>query len=342
MLNNYMMQNKDIQDKDILFENLMVEFLSGSISDENKIVLFALTEESEIYAQAYKERVKLNALLHVPMFEAQKQDKIGEFRKNLKKNQVKRKANGWLVYLRNTAAILLLMSSASLGTLFIYAYSEKNADTTFYETVVPFGSQTKIMLPDGSIAVLNSGSILKYPLSFGKKERDVFLEGEGYFEISKDQSKAFQVYAGEVKVRVTGTKFNICSYQEDQSIEVNLIEGSVDVIALNQSMNLKPNEKAVYSHVSGELVRLPSESYKAALWTTGKLSFVNTSFVDILKDIERKYNIKIHVESKRVQNESFSGSINLTMPLKDIFNFIDVDHKYIFERTGDVIILKDR
>ncbi|MDR3142153.1 MAG: FecR family protein [Tannerellaceae bacterium] len=337
-----MMQNKEIQDKDILFENLMAEFLSGLISDANKVVLFALIEESEIYAQAYREKVKLNALLHVPMLEARKQDKTGEFRKNLKKNQAKRKTTGWLVYLRNTAAILLLASSASLGTLFIYTHSEKNADTTFYETIAPFGSQTKIILPDGSVVVLNSGSILKYPLSFGKKERGVFLDGEGYFEISKDQSKAFQVYAGEVTVRVTGTKFNIRSYQENQSVEVSLIEGRVDVMALNKSMHLKPNEKAVYNYISKELARFPSESYKAALWTTSKLSFVNTSFVDILRDIERKYNIKIHVESKRVQNESFSGSINLTMPLEDIFNFIDVDHKYIFERTGDVIILKDR
>lgn len=337
-----MMQNKEIQDKDILFENLMLEFLSGSISDANKAVLFTLTEESEIYALAYRERTKLNALLHVPMLEARKQDKTDEFRENLKKNQAKRKTTGWQVYLRNTAAIFVLMSSASLGTLFIYTRSEKNADVTFYETVAPIGSHTKIMLPDGSLAVLNSGSILKYPLSFGKKERNVFLEGEGYFEISKDQSKAFQVHAGEVKVRVTGTKFNIRSYQEDQSIEVSLIEGSVDVMILDKNMHLKPNEKAVYSYVSRELARFPSESYKAALWTTGKLSFVNTSFVNILKDIERKYNIKIHIESRRVQNESFSGSINLTMPLEDIFNFIDVDHKYIFERTGDVIILKDR
>jgi len=341
MLDN-MKQNKEIQDKDLLFESLMQEFLSGSISEADKTVLFSLIQDSETYTQTYKERVKLYAIFHVPMLEAEKKEKTDQFLEKIKKSQPKRRSVNWLVYLRNTAAVLLLMISVSVATVFIYTHLEKNEEIAFYETVVPLGSQTKIILPDGSIAVLNSGSILKYALSFGKKTRDVYLEGEGYFEVAKDLSKSFQVYVDEVKVRVTGTKFNIRSYQENQSVEISLIEGSVDVATSDKSISLKPDEKAVYSHLSKELTRFPTESYKAALWTTGKLSFVNTSFVDILKDIERKYNVKIHVESERVQDESFSGSINLNMELEDVFNFIDVDKKYIFERTGDVIILKDR
>ena len=72
------------------------------------------------------------------------------------------------------------------------------------------------------------------------------------------------------------------------------------------------------------------------------MSFVNASFLDILKDIERKYNVKIWVESDKVANEYFTGSINLTMSLQEVFNFIDVDKKYRFEQSGSVIMLKDR
>jgi ferric-dicitrate binding protein FerR (iron transport regulator) len=338
-----MMQNNEIQDKDILFESLMKDFLSGSISDRNKVELFSLIEQSEIHLQAYKESVKLYDLLHIPMLEAQKQVKTDQFLKKIKNNsRPKGKTINWWVYLRNTAVVLLLIISVSLGTLLVYTHSTTEDDIAYYETVVPLGSQMKIILPDGSVALLNSGSILKCPLTFGKKERNVFLEGEGYFEVAKDTSKAFQVHVNELKVRVTGTKFNIRSYQEDQLVEVNLIEGGVDVMTSDKSIRLKTDEKAVYSNISKRLTRLPSESYKAALWTTGKLSFVNTSFVYILKDIEKKYNVKIHIESKRVRRESFSGIINLNMPLEDVFNFIDVDKKYIFKRTGNAIVLKDR
>ena len=69
---------------------------------------------------------------------------------------------------------------------------------------------------------------------------------------------------------------------------------------------------------------------------------MNTSFAEILKDIERKYNVKIHVESDKVEKEYFSGSINLEMSLQEVFNFIDVDKKYRFEVSGGVISVKDR
>ena len=166
--------------------------------------------------------------------------------------------------------------------------------------------------------------------------------GEGYFEVAKDKEKAFQVYAGDMTVKVTGTEFNLRYYLEDQSTEVSLIDGGVDVFANNKYVRLKPDEKAIYNRNTGDLYSETADSYKSALWTTGRLSFVNASFLDILKDIERKYNIKIHVDSQKVTNEYFSGSIDLNMSLQEVFNFIDVDKKYRFEQSGGVITLRDK
>ena len=179
-------------------------------------------------------------------------------------------------------------------------------------------------------------------LSYGKKERNVYLVGEGYFEVAKNKEKVFQVHAGDMKVKVTGTVFNVRSYPEDLSAEVSLINGGVDVSVNNKYVRLKPDEKAIYNRGTGQLYSESTESYKSALWTTGRLSFVNTSFAEILKDIERKYNVKIHVESDKVEKEYFSGSINLEMSLQEVFNFIDVDKKYRFEVSGGVISVKDR
>lgn len=331
-----------MKDNDQLFDILLAKYIAQEISAEDKEQMFAMLLESPTYKEQYKKAMKLSTLLHLPRFEVQKQKNADLLLKTLKRSSTKGVTTNWWIYLRNTAAILLLMVSVSLGTLLVYTHSEVDNDRAFYETIVPLGSQTKIILPDGSVVFLNSGSTLKYPLSFGKKYREVFFEGEGYFEVAKDQSKAFMVYASDVKVQVTGTKFNVRSYMEDHSVEVCLLEGGVDVTASDKSIRLKPDEKAIYSNISKELIQLPSESYKATLWITGKLNFVNTSFTDILKDIERKYNVKICIESQRAYNESFSGSINLNQSLEDVFNIIDMDKKYIIERTGDIIILKDR
>lgn len=331
-----------MEDNEQLFDMLLAKYIAQEISADDKEQLFSMLFESQVYKEQYEKAMRLSTMLHVPRFEVQKQKNADLLLKTLKRGRTKRELSSWWVYVRNTAAILLLMVSVSLGTLLVYTSVATDNDVAFYETIVPLGSQTKIILPDGSIAFLNSGSILKYPLSFGKKDREVFLEGEGYFEVAKDRSKAFQVYVSDVKVRVTGTKFNIRSYLEDHSVEVCLLEGGVDVMTSNNSIRLKPDEKAIYNSISKELIQLPSDSYKAALWITGKLNFVKASFADILKDIERKYNVKIYIESQRALHESFSGSINLNQSLEEVFNIIDMDKKYILERTGDVIILKDR
>lgn len=331
-----------MQDKDILFENLMNEYVSGSITDENKGVLFSLVEESDLYRKQYEEMVKLYALLHVPAFEARKDSEYTNLKEKLHVSSGMTIGRKWVIYARNVAAVILLMVTVSLGSIFTYEELDNSGDMLYNETTVPLGSQTKILLPDGSTAVLNSGSILKYPLSYGKKERNVYLVGEGYFEVAKNKEKVFQVHAGDMKVKVTGTVFNVRSYPEDLSAEVSLINGGVDVSVNNKYVRLKPDEKAIYNRGTGQLYSESTESYKSALWTTGRLSFVNTSFAEILKDIERKYNVKIHVESDKVGNEYFSGSINLEMSLQEVFNFIDVDKKYRFEISGNTISLKDR
>ena len=166
-----------MQDKDILFENLMNEYIAGSITDENKGILFSLVEKSELYRKQYDEMVKLYALLHVPAFEAQKDSKYTNLKERLHVSSGMTVGRKWVIYARNVAAVILLMVTVSLGSIFTYEELDNSGDMLYNETTVPLGSQTKILLPDGSTAVLNSGSILKYPLSYGKKERNVYLVG---------------------------------------------------------------------------------------------------------------------------------------------------------------------
>ena len=94
---------------------------------------------------------------------------------------------------------------------------------------------------------------MKYPLSYGKKERNVYLVGEGYFEVAKNVEKSFSSLCRWYARRVTGTTFNLRSYPEDSETEVALINGGVDVLANNKQVRLKPDEKAIYNRETGAL-----------------------------------------------------------------------------------------
>lgn len=330
-----------MQDKEGLFEKWMDEYIAGTITEKDKQALFSLIRDSEVYRLQYNKIAKLHALLHVPGLEAEKEKSYQHFCRRLQDVPAgKRNSPG--IWIRFAAAAVVLMALASAISIYTYTYSQADRRNVLCETIVPFGSQTKIILPDSSVVVLNSGSTLKYPTSFAGKERNVYLAGEGYFEVTKDNSAPFLVYAGEATVKVTGTVFNIRSYPEDVQTEVDLIEGGVHVSIGGKSLSLAPDEKAVYNRKSGNLALVSCDAYKSALWTTGKLSFVNASFRDILKEIERKYNVKIRVTSTQVEHEYFSGTINPDMALQEVFNFIDVDKKYRFENSGSTIVLRDR
>lgn len=331
----------DMQDKEGLFEKWMDEYIAGTIMEKEKQALFSLIHASEVYRLQYNKIAKLHALLQIPALEAEKEKSYQRFSRRLQ-DVPTGNDTGRRVWMRFAAAAVVLMALASAVSVYTYKYSQSDRLDMLCETIVPFGSQTKMILPDGSVVVLNSGSTLKYPSSFSGKERSVYLAGEGYFEVAKDEAAPFLVYAGEATVRVTGTVFNIRSYPEDVQTEVDLIEGGVNVFIGGKSLALHADEKAVYNRKSGNLQLVACDAYKSSLWTTGKLSFVNASFREILKEIERKYNVKIRVMSTQVEDESFSGTINPDMALQEVFNFIDVDKKYRFENSGSTIVLRDR
>lgn len=326
--------------KDKFFEEKLNDYIAGTLSAEEKTAFFSLIQESEEYRRKYEQAARLRALLHIPALEEEKEESYRKFSRRMRAAREKRAVSfaiGWR-WMSVAAVVLAVLVSA----VSIFLYKRTLPVNLACETSVPLGSQVRLVLPDSSTVVLNSGSVLKYSAAFGKKERSVYLSGEGYFEVKKDKKRAFHVFAGETEIEVTGTVFNVCAYPENELTEVDLIEGGVRVKAGKKHVMLKPNERAVYNKKSGSLVCANYETYKAALWTTGKLSFVNASFLDILKDIERKYNVKIRVESKKIRHETFSGTINLNMTLQEVLNFIDVDKKYVFESSGGMIVMRDR
>lgn len=330
------------EDKENIFEQRMSDYLSETITEEEKTELFSLIRESEEYRIQYAKMAKLHALLNVPSLEAEKEASYRRFSQRMQYTPGTKGGRGWAFWARSVAAAIVLVVLASVLSVQTYKHQTSLDNNQLCEAIVPLGSQTKIVLPDGSTVVLRSGSILKYPSVFGTEKRNVYLVGEGYFEVAKDAEKVFQVQVGDACIQVTGTAFNARSYPEDKKTEIDLIEGGVTFSVGGRYVSLKSDERVTYDWQTKDLKHLACDAHKSALWTTGKLSFVNESFREILKDIERKYNVKIQVMSQRVESEYFSGTINADMSLQEVFNFIDVDKKYIFEKSNGVVILRDR
>ncbi|WP_455591561.1 FecR family protein [Bacteroides sp.] len=328
------------------FDELMTDFLSGSLSEEDTRNFYALLKSDMRYRQRYEEMTKVHAKSFVPYFEKQKSANYEHLAHRLGMGQAKRSLFLPWQKMRRVAAVALLLLTTSVASYYVYKDLSTSATTALCRMEVPQGSQSKIVLPDGSEVCLNSGSILEYEPDFGRsRTREVRLVGEGYFQVSKDPAKPFIVHTNDIHVKVLGTVFNMRAYSNDHVIEVSLIEGKVNVFSKSETSGnviLRPNERLTYDKDSKKMWTDNVDAKRFAQWTTGRLNFVNASLVDIMKDIERKYNIRIVVNSKHMEGEIFSGSISPKLTIDEILDYIDVDNKFRWERSGSVVTISDK
>ncbi len=333
-----------MEDKDLLFDRLLTEYISQTISAEDKELLFSMVGKSDVYKRRFEEVARLNTLLHLPQFKSTKDSDYLLLKEKLQFNSThknKGRKISWYGMLRKLAAAAVILTIVSLGSIYLYEKTLVIDDVSRQLVAsTPLGGQTRLLLPDGSVAWINAKSELKYDVGFGTTDRRLHLQGEAYFEVNKNEKLPFSVSAGDMEVIATGTIFNVRSYIDDNKWEVNLLEGGVDVVVSDKRYTLHSDEKAIYDKTTASVTVEPTDARMAAQWTNGKLSFYQASIPDIYKMLERHFNVRIQIDCEELKEEYFLGSINLEMSLSEILSYLDIDKKYKIEITNDVIVVK--
>ena len=203
-----------------------------------------------------------------------------------------------------------------------------------YNTIiVPRKGEYQLILADGSKVYLNSESRLRFPTRFEGKERRVYLEGEGYFEVAKDTAKPFIVEVEkDYVVRVLGTEFNLRAYGES-SRATTLVKGRVQVKGADNTVLLKPGQQAFEAPGTNDLEVLDVDVAPYVAWHEGKFHFVHVSLKNIMEELSRWYDVQVIFENPAVMDECFT----IEMQRFDDFNKV----LRLIERTGMVTISVD-
>lgn len=164
------------------------------------------------------------------------------------------------------AALIIVMIGIPLYYLTIRNFLGGKSSGNLTEIMAPMGSKTRLTLDDGTKVWLNAGSILRYNRNYNKSNRDLYLEGEAFFDVTKNKALPMLVSAGDIRLRVLGTAFNVKAYKEEGTIETTLIRGSVEIRQMskkdNKTITLMPNQRAIFIKREGRL--LLSEAEKIA------------------------------------------------------------------------------
>ncbi|TDD98698.1 FecR family protein [Flavobacterium cellulosilyticum] len=251
------------------------------------------------------------------------------------------KANGDQVIVSNSGQQI----GSQKGTEIKYN-SNTEIDKLVYNKIrIPDGKTFNVTLSDGTRICLNSGSSLRFPVRFIKGlKREVFLEGEAFFNVTKDKLHPFVVNADAVHVQVLGTKFNVSSYAEDKVVNTVLVEGSVALSTTtrpNDKTMLTPGFKGAFDK-SGKalfsLEKVDTEYYTN--WMKGEIAFKSIGFKEITQKLERTYNVSISNNNKDLDEVKFSGSFDRNIEsINEVMEAMSKIYSFNYKITENNLII---
>lgn len=204
--------------------------------------------------------------------------------------------------------------------------------------IVPKGGYYKLELSDGTKVWINAMSRLKFPESFGVSERKVQLEGEAYFEVSKDSNRPFTVQANGTDIKVLGTHFNVDAY--NKKVRTTLEEGKVEVISANHAIILQPGEFAESSE--GKLNKGFADLSKDLAWYNNEFYFNKDNIQSIVDQLSNWYAIEAKFDQGINRNKAITGSIDRNVPLSQVLEMLEYVSDLRFKIDGNQLIIKNK
>ena len=234
------------------------------------------------------------------------------------------------------AAIVLLLVSV-LGGAYFYPRPAPALAYRLYRT--PAGQPQRLRLADGSVVTLAPQSQLRYPARFTGSSREVYLEGEAFFEVSKDPRRPFRVHSGAWVTQVLGTRFNVSAVPGARQMAVSLVEGKVQVTDKQDKYLLAPGQQLRTERATGRIYRQAFDRRQVLAWRSSKLVFQNEKLADVASQLERRYGVKL------VFADSATAEVRLWAtfddePLPRVLDALRLAGGLTYHREGQVIYLR--
>ncbi|MEL7588587.1 MAG: FecR domain-containing protein [Prolixibacteraceae bacterium] len=311
-------------------EEKLIQYIQGKLTSEA-----AVTEVLDWIEASDNNRAEYNALKALWVMTGLKQIReqhSGNFFKAAAAKNVSLTLNGLMRY----AAVFFL---AFLSGAFALHLFNRNQDAplneAYNEIQVPNGEKSIITLYDGTRVWLNSGTTFRYPVTFQPGERNVYVDGEAFFDVSEKKDQPFIIQADQLKIKVLGTRFDVCAYHADDEFLVTLEEGSVHTSSLitGTELILSPGDQAVFSRKSNRLTQTKVNTDLYSSWKEDLLRFQDAPFKEVIKKMERWYDVDITLDGSIDTEESYTMAIK-TESLREMLNVLSKTTPMKYEING--------
>ncbi|SDE06170.1 FecR family protein [Mucilaginibacter pineti] len=237
------------------------------------------------------------------------------------------------------AASILLISA--VGIYMWRTYSQPVASpvaaVTYTDISTKTGERKQVNLPDGSQLTLNSGSSIRIQNDFSKKRCVTIIDGEVYFDVKHDATKAFIIKSGALTTQVLGTSFNIRAYKQLNSMSVGVTRGKVGVNVVGKPVNFLVKGQQLFYTKNTSAIKLGALDDKVLAWQKSELVLADASFDEMTVLIQKNYGVYVVASSKSVTLKHFTATLNTQMPVVKALEVLAAIHQFKIKQRRDTI-----
>lgn len=304
-------------------ENIKPEYLFDTLgktsSQAEQEKLWQWMKESEEHQSLYFSAKKIKMLSDAIRYSDVKnvERALEEVSMKIEQSEKRTRMRTTFRIIRNCAALFLLL--IGIGSVLHLAQEEQ--EQYLSHTVSGVDGVEVMVLEDGTKIHLNSHTTIRYPHSFKKEARTVYVEGEAYFEVKKEASRPFIVHSGNMQVKVLGTEFNLKS---GRTVETVLVKGAV---AINdetgkQVVLLSPGEKALFDTESQHVKVTTVNTDKYTSWRFEQMIFENQSLAAVCRELEKKYGVRVSFQNRIMEQKKIRLVINRNESIEEVMENI--------------------
>lgn len=313
-------------------KEIISKYLNHEATEEELIHLNTWLEESEENKEELFRLRNAYVLTNVLSFA----DSITIESKSDTDNKVKKRRFSFYPFAKY-AAVVCGTAILSIGYMMMKDYNQGEVLQTL---TVNEGERAQLTLADGTQIWLNANTVISYPDNFNRRNRSVNLKGEAYFKVAKNKDLPFIVNAENIDVKVLGTEFNVKAYNDENTIEVQVTEGKVQVYKddADSAYYLTANEMISFDK-SNSLFTEAGFDASAENWREGKYVFNNKPLSLIIKQLERIYAVHFIVNDTRLLDEIYYGEVNVNDPITKIMEIISINGRFNYAINDKQIII---
>lgn len=323
-----------------LNDGIIIKYLTGQSTEAELLELNAWIKESEENASQF---FRMEEIYHLGKFKHYANEKRIDHAEKLlykKLNQEKKRQERILQIHRWTKYAAIIVIALIIGGGAGYWFFNQSEHQMLIATADE-GIVKEVVLPDGTKVWLNNAATLRYPREFSNNERSVYLEGEAYFEVTKNHYKPFLVESDVMRIRVLGTTFNFKCDKNSRVAEASLIEGEIEVKGNNDEgqIILTPGQRAELNKSTGRLTVKQVDTKLDAVWHNDLIPFEKADIFAITKALERFYDVKIILSPDIKADRTYSGVLKKKSTIESVLGSLQHSIPINYKIVGSNIFI---